>query len=381
MHRMDVRTWAGRMPWSIPLTAITLMLIGWLAIARAENLLGLAGRYVDRQMVFSGVAAAAMLLVTVVNYRVLMRWAYAIFAATLLLLVVVYFFPPINYAQRWIRVGPLSLQPSELAKVGFVLALARYLMHRESYRRLPGLLPPMVIALLPIALILPEPDLGTSLVFLPVLLAMLFAAGARRIDLVAVVAVGIVLLPVLWLGMSTEQRSRVTALFDQPPPGVRPSDDAYHLYQAKRVRAMGGWWGSAIAGEATEDRAVYRLPHAHSDFIFSVIGERYGLPGMGMVLALYLFLIGRVLMVAAATREPFGRLIAAGVAALFAVEVLINTGMTVGLLPITGLSLPLVSYGGSGLLAHALAVGLVLNVVQHPSYEVGPEPFRYAVTH
>jgi cell division protein FtsW (lipid II flippase) len=140
---------------------------------------------------------------------------------------------------------------------------------------------------------------------------------------------------------------------------------------------LGGVWGSAISGETTDDQAVYRLPHAHSDFIFAVIGERYGLPGTAVVLGLYLCLVARMLAVAGATREPMGRLLAAGVAALFAVEVLINTGMTVGLLPITGLSLPLISYGGSGLLAHGLAVGLVLNVQMHPGYEVGREPFRF----
>ena len=164
---------------------------------------------------------------------------------------------------------------------------------------------------------------------------------------------------------------------DQPPPGGRPSDEAYHLHQAKQFRALGGVWGSFFTGQPTDDPAVYRLPEAQSDFIFCVVGERFGLPGMALVLGLFALLVGRALAIAAETREPFGRLLAAGIAALLAVQVVIHTGMTVGLLPITGLSLPLVSHGGSGLVAYAVALGLLLNVGLRPGYEVANEPFRW----
>ena len=318
-----------------------------------------------------------MLGVSLPNYRVLCRMSYALFAVSLLGLVVVYFFPAVNNAQRWIRIGPVGLQPSEFAKVAFVLAMARYLMYRENYRRLRGLIVPLAIAMLPVLLILREPDLGTALVFLPVLFAMLFAAGARRADLARLLLVGLATLPLLWTQMSREQKSRVTALFEQPAAAERPSDDAYHLHQAKRMLALGGVWGSFITGEPTDDTAAYRLPEARSDFIFCVLGERFGLPGLAAVLGLFGLLAWRGVTVAAATREPFGRLVAAGVVALLAVEVLINTGMTVGLLPITGLSLPLISQGGSGLLAHAIAIGFLLNIGLRPGYEVTNEPFRH----
>ena len=142
---------------------------------------------------------------------------------------------------------------------------------------------------------------------------------------------------------------------------------------------MGGVWGSFFTGQPTDDPAAYRLPEAQSDFIFCVLGERFGLPGMALVLGLFALLVWRALAIAAETREPFGRLLATGIATLFAIQVLINTGMSVGLLPITGLSLPLVSHGGSGLLAHAVALGLLLNVGLRPGYEVTNEPFRYVV--
>jgi rod shape determining protein RodA len=374
---MRLSAWTRRMPWSIVVAAMLLVGFGWLAIARVEGLTEGSGRLLHQQMAFAAIALGVMLLVTIPNYQMLGRFSYALFLVSLVLLVAVYFFPPVNRAHRWIRLGPIGLQPSELAKVAFVLALARYLMYRDNYRRWRGLLVPLAITLVPVLLILKEPDLGTSLVFLPVFFVMLFVAGAKRSDLAWIVVAGLLVLPLLWTQMSLDQRSRITALFDQPPPGQRPSDQAYHLYQAKQFRAMGGFWGSLVTGSPTDDPVAYRLPEAQSDFIFCVVGERFGLPGMFLVLALYAWLVGRAAVIAADTREPFGRLLAAGVAALLAVAVVIHTGMAAGLLPITGLSLPLVSHGGSGLLIHALALGLLLNVGLRPGYEVTNEPFRY----
>jgi len=376
---MKLSIWTHRLPWSIVAIAIPLVALGWLGIARCEDLAGDTGGFLKRQMVWSALAAVAMLAATLPSYRVLCRWSYLIFFLALALLVVVYFFPPVNAARRWIRVGPVGFQPSEFAKLAFVLALARYLMYRENYRRPAGLLLPLGLTLVPVLLILREPDLGTALVFLPVLFLMLFVAGARRVDLAWLMLAGLLTLPLLWTQMSREQKSRVTALFDQAGPGQIARDDAYHLRQAKQVLALGGVWGSLLTGPTVDDPAAYHLPEARSDFIFCLLGERLGLPGLAAVLGLFALLVWRGLAVALATREPFGRLVAVGLVALLAVQVFINTAMTVGLLPITGLSLPLVSYGGSGLLAQGLLLGLLLNIGLRPGYEVTNEPFRYAV--
>jgi cell division protein FtsW (lipid II flippase) len=206
---------------------------------------------------------------------------------------------------------------------------------------------------------------------------MLFAAGARSEDLGKLLFVGLLLAPLLWSQMSREQRSRVTSLLTQTPAGKKPGGDGYQLYQSKQMLALGGWRGSALDGDAVDDHGVYHLPEAHTDFIFSVLGERYGLLGAAGVLLIYVWLVFSGLRVAAGTREPFGRLLAVGCSALIGVQALVNTGMAVGLLPVTGLSLPLVSYGGSGILAHALAVGLMMNVGMRPGYEVTREPFRW----
>jgi len=374
---VKLSVWASKTPWSMVAIVLALMVVGWLGIARCEEFSGGSGRYLRQQVIWSLLALGAMLAATTVSYHILCRWSYLIFAVAVALLAVVYFLPAVNHAHRWIRLGPLGLQPSEFAKVAFVLALARWLMNRDSHRSLLGLAAPLALTLVPTLLILKEPDLGTSAVFLPVMLVMLFAAGARRIDLAAFALIGLAALPVFWTQMSREQKLRVTALFEQAGPGEKTSDDTYQLHQAKLMFALGTGWGSLVVGQPVSDPAVYYLPEARTDFIFCVLGERFGLWGLAATLTLFGLLVARGRAIAERTREPFGRLLAVGLVGLFAAGVLINTGMAVGLLPVTGLSLPLVSYGGSGMVAHGLALGLLLNVGMRPGYEVTREPFRY----
>lgn len=365
---------AGRIPWMLLAGWAGLLPLGWLGIARSQQLAG-GGSHLRMQIMWSLAAFLALLLGSLVNYRAVGQAAYLLFAGVVALLVGVYLFPTVHGTHRWLRVAGLSMQPSEFTKVAYVLALARWLMYRDNYRRFRGLAVPLVLTLVPVLLILREPDLGTSLVFLPLLFVMLFAAGARPRDLGMLAGCGLLCLPVLWSQMSREQRSRVTTLFQQNVPGEKPTDDGYHLHQAKQMLALGGVWGSFLAGEPVDDSAVYHLPEDHTDFIFIVLCERLGWLGAAAVVGLFVLLCWRALTIAEHTHEPFGRLVAVGVAGLFATEMLINTGMTVGLLPVTGLSLPLVSYGGSGLVAHSIGLGIVVNVSLRPGYEVAGEPF------
>ena len=362
--------------WLVPVLALALMGVSLSAMARGDDLAG-AGAYAQRQAVWVVLTVPAMVAATMVSYRRLKAWSYPLYAVCLVLLVAVYFFPAKNYSHRWIPLGVADFQPSELAKLAYILTLAQYLRHRSNYRRLTGLLLPFVITAVPVVLILREPDLGTSLLFFPVLYAMLFAAGARLRHLTAIGLLGIALLPVLWSVMSAEQRSRITAVFMQEDGGDVPTGDGYHLHQSKQMLALGGTWGSEIAGMPASDTAAYRLPASRTDFIYCLVGERWGTWGGICVLLLYCGLLGACLIVAGSTQEPFGRLICVGVAALLAAQVVINTGMTVGLMPITGLTLPLLSYGGSSLLTTCVSLGLVVNVGLRPGYEVDGEPFRF----
>jgi cell division protein FtsW (lipid II flippase) len=371
-----LRRWGHQLPWSLLLAVALIGALGWLGVDRGEQIAGGSGRLARQQagwLVLGGVTVWGACLL---SYRRMARWAYPVFGFTLLLLTIVYAFPPINGAHRWIRMAGMSLQPSEFAKIAFVLSLARYAIYREHFHGVVGLLTPLALALAPLLLILREPDLGTSLVFLPVLVAMLFAAGARLVDLGALALCGLLVAPLLWSQMSVEQRSRVSSLFEQTGPGQKPSPDGYQLHQAKQLLALGGITGTRLRDDTLDGIGGYHLPEAHTDFIFTCIGERFGWAGLGAILASYAILISSGLQVAERTDDPFGRLVAVGISSLFAVEALINTGMTVGLLPVTGLSLPLVSYGGSGLLAHALGIGLVVNIALRSGRDVGPHPWR-----
>jgi len=369
--------WIRRLPWTILLCAVALAVCGMAAIAHGDALAG-SGDYFDRQLVWLTLAIPAMLAATLVPYQHFQRNSYLLFAGSLLLLVAVYFFPMRNGSHRWIPLGFMYFQPSELAKLAYILALARYLMYRGNYRQLTGLLIPFLLSLAPLALILREPDLGTSMLFLPVLFAMLFAAGARARHLLLIVFLGVAVTPLLWLGMSAEQKSRIVTLFVQQDGGRAPTGDGYHLHQSKQVIALGGVWGSEITGTAVDDPHAYHLPASRTDFVFCMVAERFGLVGCVTMLLLYVILFGRGLAIAASTREPFGRLVAVGIVTLLAAQTVINTGMVVGLMPITGLTLPLASYGGSSLLFTCIALGLLMNVAMRPGYQIYGEPFRFA---
>jgi rod shape determining protein RodA len=366
-----------RIPWSVVLWTFGLMAIGLAAIARGDELEA-GGELWPRQLVWMALAIAAMFAGTIWHYRLLRDVSYPLFFSCLVLLGLVYLTPLRNGSHRWIPLGLFDFQPSELTKLAFIIALSNYLIHRRNYRALSGLLVPFVIALVPVALILREPDLGTSLVFLPVLFSMLFAAGARPRHLALMLVLGAAVTPLLWMGMSAEQKSRIVTLFVQRDGGPTPTGDGYHLHQSKQVLALGGVRGSQFSGTMLDDPQAYHLPASRTDFVFCLVGERFGLIGGCATLLLYLLLFASGLRIAAGTREPFGRLLAVGVVALIATQTIINTGMTVGLMPVTGITLPLISHGGSSLLTTALALGFLVNVGMRPGYEMTADPFRFA---
>jgi rod shape determining protein RodA len=278
---------------------------------------------------------------------------------------------------RWLQVGPLSIQPSEFMKVALVLALAYYLRYRKSYRTWRGLVPPFLLTLLPMLLILKQPDLGTLLMLLPVLFVMLFVAGARLRHLVTIVLLGCATVPAFYFfGMEDYQRERIQVLFKQNSADESwHSDQGYQLRQGLIALGTGG-----LAGEGYGEGVFVRynlLPEEHNDFIFAVIGNQWGLVGCIIVIIAYVVIIVCGLEVAMITNDPFGRLLTVGVVVMIVVQALLNICMNLGLAPITGMTLPFVSAGGSSLWANFLALGLLVSVAQRRPMLIAHPPFEH----
>lgn len=338
---------------------------------------------------FVGVSAAALLCL--VDYHVLARWAWVVYWGVILLLVAVLFVGAYrNGARRWIDVGPFQFQPSEFAKIGVVLALSQFLSRPiEELRLMNVVFKTMGLVILPFALILLEPDLGSSLVLIPTMLAMMFVAGVpvrilRRIVGIALLIGGVLIADVLlapekWriLNLREYQRHRLMVYFgkDFAPKNATPEQRAYYrelqrqkawnVQQALISVGSGKLWGKGWR-QGTQNALGY-LPRlgAHNDFIFSVIAEETGFVGSLIVVGVYTVLLFAGLKIAGDSRDRLGRLLCTGVVVLWFSHVFINVGMNIGLMPVTGIPLPLLSYGGSAAVMALLSLGLLQNVHLH----------------
>jgi len=366
----------SRLPWFSLLATMVLVIAGLAGIARGDDLYGGPPMLV-RQLVWVAISAVVLAVAAAVPYRRLRPWAYPALLLSLVLLVLVLLMPARNGSRSWFALGPFTIQPSEFAKLACVLAIGRYLVSTRRIGSLRGLIIPLLLTLPVVVLVLREPDLGTATIFLPMLFAMLYAAGARTWHLAAIVLAGAMAMPLLWNELSAEQRSRITAVFRQRDGGKPARGDDYHLHQSKQVIALGGVWGSDLAGMPLAESEAYHLPAARTDFVFCLVAERWGITGAAGVLVAYFTLIAGALRIGAGTDDPFGRLLCVGIATWLGTQVVINTGMTVGLVPITGITLPLLSYGGSSMVATSAAIGLIVNVAVRPGFEVRA-PFSLA---
>ena len=361
----------------------------------------------QKQAQFALIGIIAFIAVNLVNYRRFGAVSYALYAFVLLLLgilllgryvVDIPFVPEINGAHRWIKfkIAGRSLpamQPSEFCKLTYILALAWYLRYRSNYRNFSALIGPFLLTLLPMVLILLEPDLGTVLLMMPIFFTMLFVVGARVKHLLIIILMAFIVSPLLWYRMKPYQRTRISSVLLQnqwlrekaekyPALGrvlvgrefstrQWKNNWGYHLMRSKFAVASGGLRGY---GFRRGPFMKYNfLPARHNDFIFAIIAHQWGFVGCLGLLSLYVIIIGCGLEIAGHNTDPFGRLLAVGIVAMFAVEIIVNVSMTVGLMPITGLTLPLVSYGGSSLLVNMALVGLLNNVGRHRPFTVAPK--------
>jgi len=337
------------------LVGLALLLLG----AGILTLSSLVPRLALRQALWAGVGAAVALLILSIDYRILARWAMVAYVAGLgVLAAVLLAGRAAQGARRWLAVGSFTVQPAELFKLVLILALARYLASRQEYRAgWDRVAIPLLLVAPAFVLIIKQPDLGSAVVLLPAVTALIFVGGARWRHLGLVAGAGLALAPALWLVLHGYQRERILVYLD---PVRDPLGSAWNVIQAKITIGSGQLWGKGLFG-GTQSRLAF-LPERHTDFIFAAFAESWGFLGaMGLLVVLGLLAL-RGLEVAATARDELGSLLATGVTVLLVSQALINLGMVTGLLPVVGIPLPMVSYGGSALLTALGAVALLENV-------------------
>jgi rod shape determining protein RodA len=317
--------------------------------------------FLRRQLLFVGAGVLAMVLITMVDYRRLRDFAWIPYAAALVMLGLVV--SPLGTERRgsqaWFQIGAFQLQPAELAKVAVIFAVATFLARFEPPLAAKWVGLALVILGIPVALIMLQPDLGTTLVFVAISMGMLLIGGAKLRHIVVLSAAGLlVVVAVLDSDLLEDyQRDRLTVFLDQDQ-GLR--EETYNLNQSKIAVGSGGLGGKGLF-EGTQTR-LGNVPEQHTDFIFTALGEELGFVGSASLLGLFALLCLRVWRTAQIARDRLGTLICAGVLTMLVFQIFQNVGMTVGIMPITGIPLPFMSYGGSSVIASWIAIGLVLNV-------------------
>lgn len=349
---------ANALDWQIVFWSVTLCLVGLALLYSAGH--GTAADFppqVKRQAISMGFGFSAFAFCAFLPPRVWHRWSYIIYSFCVLLLVLILVIgESAGGAQRWISFGSLRVQPSEFMKVGLILALARYFSSKDSKFEAHGfldLIVPLLIIAVPAGLTLVQPDLGTALCQVLIALLMLFVAGVKRGPIVAGIFVFLGAAYPLWSSLKDYQKKRILSFLD---PSLDPLGSGYHATQSKIAVGSGSITGKGFL-EGTQTQLRF-LPEQTTDFIFSVLAEEWGFIGTTIVLSLYGFLLFRLCGLALKAEDSFGRYLAVGAAGLIFWHTIINVGMVVGLMPVVGLTLPLISFGGSSVLSVLAALGL-----------------------
>lgn len=364
------RYWRN-LDWPLILAVLCLIAVGMVVIYSASySQLVAAGLspfyYVGRQALAFGLGTLLAVVVILFDYRAWKRWSKLAYLGTVLLLVgVLVFGNRIFGSQRWMRFGPLSLQPSELAKVALVLALAKLFEKEENAQTLRGVLQAALLTVIPMGLILIQPDLGTAVIFVGLFFAMWYVGNAplKSLLLTALILILAAVLVIVaslqgWVSIiKPYQLTRILVFLD---PYADRDGAGWNVIQSIIAIGSGGFFGKGILGGTQS--SLHFLPANHTDFVFSVIAEEFGFLGAVFVLGLFVVLIWRGLHIAAVAKDTYGTLLAAGATSIFFFHLIINVGMALGMMPVTGLPLPFITAGGSTMITSLIAVGIILNV-------------------
>jgi len=367
---MPGQRWSTNIPWGMISLVLGIALIGLSAVYSATYTAKGPSPLYYKQLIWISAGAVLMFLMMIPDYHTVGRYAYVLYAISVVLLVLVMAIGKTGMgAQRWLSLGPFAFQPSEFTKLSLTLALARYFAEdpKGGGYDLKDLLVPAIMVLVPLVLVLKQPDLGTALMLLLTSSLIVILAGIRfravliMFIVVATVASTIFLVPPvrnrIWGSLKPYQQNRIRAFID---PSSDPRGSGYHANQSKIAVGSGQLTGKGFR-KGTQSQMAF-LPERHTDFIFAVISEERGLVGSGFMLLLYLFFLLRGVETATNAKDRLGVLMASGIVSMIAIYIFINVGMSVGIVPVVGVPLPLVSYGGTSVTTTFLAIGLLLNI-------------------
>lgn len=350
--------------WLILLLTLFLGAIGVLtlysAVTASAHVPGTGGSVYMKQLYWLAIGTTGMLFLLVFNYRWLNRLALPIYGFSLGLLILVFFVgKAVSGSQRWLMLGPVSLQPSELMKIALAILLARYFAENASETgfSLRKLWKPMIWTLIPFAVVVRQPDLGTSLIFLLIAGSMTLFVKIERRSLFCLSGAGVGAAVGGWFFLKEYQKERIFAFLN---PEGDPLGAGYHIIQSKIAVGSGQLLGKGFL-KGTQN-ALSFIPEQHTDFIFSVLAEEWGFLGAALIVSFYLALVVWGLSVAARSKDPFGTILAVGLTGMIFWQAFINIAMELALLPVVGVPLPLMSYGGSSMLTTLAAIGILLNI-------------------
>jgi rod shape determining protein RodA len=347
-----------RINWGLVLVLTAIAGIGVLALYSAAG--GRFDPWAGRHAMRYATALGLGLIVALIHPKVWLQLAWPLYGISMLMLVAVDVIGKIGMgAQRWLALGPIQIQPSEIAKVAVILVLARYYhgLTREQAERFVYTLPPVLIILAPVGLVMVQPDLGTAMMVLMGGAALLFVAGVRLWMFLGAAVAAVGCLPFAWSFMHEYQRKRVMTFLD---PDRDPLGAGYHITQSKIAIGSGGLFGKGFL-KGTQS-ALNFLPEKQTDFIFTTFVEEWGMVGAMVLLGLFLLVLLWGFSIALRSQHHFGRLLALGVTSMMFLYVFINTSMVMGLLPVVGVPLPLVSNGGTAMVSVMFACGLLIGV-------------------
>lgn len=362
MNSMQAPGWLKNTYWPFVAAIAGLLTISLLFIYSASHYD--PGHYEIKQFFWIGLAISLFLISSRVGYRTFLGLAPIFYIGVVAVLFFVLIGGRITLgAQRWIQLGPFALQPSEFAKLATVLFLADFLGERPlPEKEGKTLFQAALIGLVPLGLILKQPDLGTGMVILGMLVTLLFMWGLRYRYFIASFVTAAVTAPFLWTLLKAYQKKRILVFLN---PNMDPLGAGYTAIQSRIAVGSGGLLGKGyLAGTQTQLQFV---PEHHTDFIFCVFGEEWGFIGSLILLGLYLLLFISAFRIISGTTDSKARLLGSGIMAMLFVQVFVNIGMSIGVMPITGITLPLISYGGSSMISTSLALGLILSIYRERS--------------